>query len=126
MQNVLFRTSEPTSADGKVEFYNISLYFQDVRGQRLSVVQETHGWWNNETAKACFDEDYQPLTEAFVSFGEAVDRYCALRVDRARTGFLHSFSWHPLTGMPDYYSRIEIPMPVRSHLGSWEELSKPA
>lgn len=108
MQNVLFRTNEPIAAAGKVEFYNISLFFQDVDGQRLNVVQETHGWWNTETAKAHFDEDYEPLTETFISFETAVERYCALRVLRARTGFMHSFTWHPLTGLPIQYTRIDV------------------
>jgi hypothetical protein len=108
MQNVLFRTNEPTAAAGKVEFYNISLFFQDVDGQRLNVVQETHGWWNNETAKAYVDEAYVPLTETYTSFEQAVDRYCARRILRARTGFMHSFTWHPLTGLPIQCTRIEV------------------
>ena len=100
MQNVLFKTSEPTAAIGPVEFYNLSLSFQEIQGRRFSVVQEKHGWWCSETGAATFDEDFATPPEVFDSFSEAVDRYCTLRMEHANAGFMHSFSWHCLTGKP--------------------------
>ena len=110
MQNVLFKTSAPTAAEGPVEFYSISITLQDFEGIQASVVQETHGWWSNETGKATFDQDFKSAPEAFVSFGDGVDRYCSLRVSRARAGFIHSFSWPLFDGPPANYKRIEIPV----------------
>jgi hypothetical protein len=98
MQNILFKTSEPTAAKGPVEFYNISLNFQEIQGRRLNVVHEKHGWWSNETGTATFDDGFTSPPEVFDSFSEAVDRYCAIRTSRASEGFMHSFSWHFLTG----------------------------
>jgi hypothetical protein len=107
MQKALFNTSKPFAAEGDVEFYNISIRLEDIEGQRLSVVQEAHGWWNNETGQAVFDVDFASPPETFVSFDEAVDRYCTLRANRARTGFIHSFSWHPITGFRADYRPID-------------------
>ena len=112
MQNVLFKTSEPTTADGMVEFYSVSISLQDITG-KVSAVEEVHGWWNNQTGKVTFDEAFLSETETFASFGEAVERYCVLRIKRARAGFVHSFSWHCFTGAPTNYKRITIPGDAR-------------
>lgn len=111
MQNVLFNTSEPTTAEGLVEFYAVSIALQDDTGQ-VSSVQEVHGWWNNQTGKVTFDEALS-AEQTFESFGEAVEKYCVLRVKRARAGFVHSFSWHCFTGTPSNYKRIELPVDSR-------------
>jgi hypothetical protein len=108
MQNVLFKTSEPTTAEGMVEFFAVSLSLQDISGE-VSVVQEIHGWWDNRTGEVTIDGSLRREPETFDSFSHAVDRYCALRIHRARTGFVHSFTWHCFTGMPSNYKRIEVP-----------------
>jgi hypothetical protein len=111
MQNVLFKTSEPTTAEGMVEFYIISITLQDIKGNgQVSVVQEMHGWWSNEARKATLEPDVTSPPEAFVSFNEAIDRYCSLRINRARAGFVHSFSWDRFLGDPSNYKRIEVPI----------------
>ncbi len=68
-----------------------------------------HGWWSNKTGKVVIDQGFVSEPETFESFTEAVERYCALRLNRATTGFLHSFSWHCFNGAPTNYKRIEIP-----------------
>jgi hypothetical protein len=108
MQNALFKISDPTAADGVVEFYAVSISLQDITGQ-VSSVQEMHGWWNNQTGKVTIDEEFSSEPEAFESFGEAVEKYCSLRISRARSGFVHSFSWHCFAGAPTNYKRIEMP-----------------
>lgn len=110
MQNVLFKISEPTAAQGPVEFFTISISLQDVNGQQVSIVQESHGWWSNETRTATIDSEFRSPAEGYVSFGEAVDRYCSLKINRAKTGFVHSFSWHRFVGLPRNYKRIEVPV----------------
>lgn len=112
MQNVLFKTSEPAAVEGSVEFYAVCIALQDDTGQ-VSSVQEIHGWWNNQTGKVTIDESFSADPQTFESFGEAVERYCVLRVKRARAGFVHSFSWHCFTGAPSNYRRIELPLDSR-------------
>jgi hypothetical protein len=114
MQNVLFKITEPTTAQGSVEFYTISITLQEFEGQQVSVVQEKHGWWNNETRLPSFDQDFWSPAEAFASFNEAVDRYCTLRTNRAKSGFVHSFSWNRFIGTPTQYKQIEIPTRLKS------------
>lgn len=109
MQNVLFKTSEPTTAQEPVEFFAVSISLQDITG-RVSSVQEVHGWWSNQTGNVTIDQELSSEPEEFESFSEAVEKYCALRISRARTGFVHSFSWHCFTGAPSNYKRIEIPL----------------
>ena len=108
MQNVLFKTREPATTEGMVEFYAVSLTLHDFTGQ-LTLVQEIHGWWNPHAGKVTVDQGLRPEPETFPSFSEAVDRYCALRIHRAMTGFVHSFTWHCFSGVPTNYKRIEIP-----------------
>lgn len=106
MQNVLFKISRPAFADGELEFYIVSLSLQGLNG-KIGVVQESHGWWNNGTRKPTLDQEFLSPPESFASFSEAIDRFCALRVHRARAGFVHSFSWDGFVGDPSNYKLID-------------------
>lgn len=121
MQSVLFKTSEPAAAEGMVEFYIVSLGLQDIN-QKVSVVEEIHGWWSNQARKATLDREFASPPEVFGSFGDAIDRYCALRVNRAKAGFVHSFSWDGFVGDPSNYKRIDpsVEPRLRSSNGSGE------
>ncbi len=110
MHSVLFNTNEPTGAKGLVEFYYISLSLQTIEGRRVSFVQETHGWWSNETGEALPDDSFMSPREEFESFEAAVDRFCQHRVNCAKRGFMHSFSWHPITHTPTNYKLVELPV----------------
>jgi hypothetical protein len=110
MHSALFNTNEPTAATGAVEFYYISLKLQTIEGRKVSFVQETHGWWSNETGKALLDDSFMSQPEEFESFEDAVDRFCQLRVNCAKRGFMHSFSWHPVTRTPTNYKLVELPI----------------
>jgi len=109
MHRVLFKTSEPTAAPGKVEFYNISLSLEDIRGRQISFVHETHGFWSNETGKAWLEGGEKLPPEMFESLGEALARFRTLQTHLAWCGFRHSFSWHPKTGFPTNYEPVEVP-----------------
>jgi hypothetical protein len=124
MHSVLFNTNEPTAATRVVEFYYISLSLQIVDGRQLSFAQQTHGWWNNKTGKASLDDSSVSQPEEFESFEDAVDRFCQLRVNCAKRGFMHSFSWHPITHTPTNYKRVELP--IESEYDSPEGSFSPA
>lgn len=108
MQNVLFKTSEPTTAEGMVEFYIVSLSLRNM-DEKVSVVQEMHGWWNNSTRRATLDREFASPPEAFASFSDAIDRYCEMRINRAKAGFVHSFAWDGFLGDPSNYKKIDLP-----------------
>jgi hypothetical protein len=109
MQDVLFQTDKPTSTQGKVEFYDLSLTQEFCDGQPLCMFQETHGWWDNETKRVIVDESKESQCITFKNFIEALDIYHRQRMLRAGSGFRHSFMWNPITGEPAYYSPVEIP-----------------
>ena len=106
MQTFLFNTPEPLMPEGMVEFYIVSLSLDGLNG-KIGIVQEVHGWWNNTTRTATFDQECAPTYETFVSFSDAIDRYCALRNHRANAGFMHSFSWDGFIGNPSNYKPIQ-------------------
>jgi hypothetical protein len=100
MQDVLFQTDKPTAAPGRAEFYDLSMIHIEIAGRRVSFVTEVHGWWDNHTARAVFDEDTTMQTRAFATPGEAFERYCRQRLARIKGGFKHAFMWHPISGAP--------------------------
>lgn len=106
MQTVLFKTSDPVAEGGMVEFYIVSFTLGDFDA-RISVVQETHGWWNGNTREATIEREAAPVSETFKSFSHAIERFCALRINRAKDGFVHSFSWNGFRGIPSNYKRID-------------------
>ena len=110
MHSVLFNTKEPTAATGVMEFYFISLSLQTIKGRKVSFVQEAHGWWSNETGNASLDDSFMSQPEEFEFFEDAVDRFCLLRVNCAKRGFKHSFTWHPITRTPTNYKLVELPI----------------
>lgn len=109
MQNVLFQTDKPTSIQGRVEFYDLCITQERSNGEPLTLVQETHGWWDNDTNRAIIDEGAQSRCAVYKTFVEALEVYHRQRMIRARSGFMHSFVWHPLTGAPVHHSPVEIP-----------------
>jgi hypothetical protein len=121
MQNVLFKTSDPIRADGMVEFYVVFLSLQGDAAQS-SAVQERHGWLNTETGKVTLDPGYSSPPGTFDSFSEAVDRYCALRIERAKAGFVHAFSWDGFVGEPSNHRQIDIETDPRARSSNkWME-----
>jgi|HubBroStandDraft_5_1064220.scaffolds.fasta_scaffold540067_2 hypothetical protein len=116
MQNVLFQTDRPTLTHGRVEFYDLCLIQERSDGQSINLVQETHGWWDNDTNRAILDESVETQCLTYKTFVEALDVYHRQRMLRARSGFKHSFMWHPITGAPAYYSLVEMPGGPR---GEW-------
>lgn len=112
MQNVLFKTNDPANAQGMVEFYIVSLSLREL-DQKISVVEEKHGWWDKSTGRAKLDPAFASAPEIFTSFADAIDRYCELRMNRARAGFVHSFSWDGFVGTPSNYKCIALPDEVR-------------
>jgi len=105
MQNALFQTHEPTATPEQAEFYDLSLSQRDRAGHQLVVVREAHGWWDNETGRAMFEEA-QTQSAMFTSYSEALDVFFRRRLVRIGSGFRHSFRWHPISGVPAYHIQV--------------------
>ncbi len=116
MQNLFFTTRDPWNAEGLVEFYGVSFSLETMQGGRVSVVQEVHGWWNNETAITSYDDSFAAPQETFDSFADAVNRYSKICEERAATGYLHSFAWNRYTGKPMNYKPVVLPAQRKSDL----------
>lgn len=105
MQNVLFKTDDPENAKGIVDFYLVSLTLEGPEGQS-GAVPEVHGWFDPSTRAVTLDREWAPQAETFTSFGDAVDRFCQMRIHRAVAGFVHSFSWLNFVGRPKNHRRV--------------------
>jgi hypothetical protein len=108
MQEVLFQTDTPTSTPGRIEFYDLCLYQIDVDGQRLNLVRESHGWWDNDAARMVLDSAAHAHAEEFESYREALDQYFRRRLAHIRSGFVHSFLWHPISGVPSFHKLLDM------------------
>jgi hypothetical protein len=108
MLDVLFQTNEPTAAPGRVEFYDLHLLREDVNGIWVNIVRERHGWWDNESRGIVVDADSESLEKGFNNYSEALAWYCQRRHQHMNRNFIHSFMWHPITGEPAFYKRVEM------------------
>jgi hypothetical protein len=107
LQEVLFQTEAPTAAGGRVEFYDLCLLHEKHDGRTIALVRESHGWWDNELKSAIFEEEATLLSSTFGHYHDAVDHYWRRRLYHARRDYVHSFMWHPITGVPAFYKRLE-------------------
>lgn len=107
MQDVLFKTDQPTATSGPVEFLELCLLHEDIAGQRQIIIREVRGWWDNETKRAFLDEERRLQSEPIKTYGEALERYCRRRLVHIKGGFTHSFVWHPISGVPAFYRLLD-------------------
>jgi hypothetical protein len=107
MQDVLFRIDTPAATQVPVEYYDLGLYQLDIAGQEINLVRESHGWWDNDAGRAVLDLDPQWQTREFKTYQEAVDQYLVRRLAHLEQGFVHSFTWHPLSGVPSFYRFLD-------------------
>jgi hypothetical protein len=100
IQDVLFQIDAPLATEGLAEYYDLGLYQLQIVGQEINLVRESHGWWSNKARRAVLDLDPQWQTREFKTYREAVDEYCRRRLAHIQNGFVHSFGWHPFSGIP--------------------------
>jgi hypothetical protein len=107
MQDVLFQIDTPMATEEPAEYYDLGLYQLDIAGQEINLVRESHGWWDNQARRVVLDVDPQWQTREFTTYREAVNEYCSRRLAHIQNGFVHSFTWHPLSGMPFSYRVLD-------------------
>jgi hypothetical protein len=109
MHEILFQTPEPTASSDSAEFYDLCIIRQDNAERSSVVVREIHGWWDNEIKRPFFDEpSILELGPYFIEW-KALDAYFQRRRALASSGFAHAFNWHPVSGHPASYRRIDLP-----------------
>lgn len=107
MQEALFQTESPIAAHGRVEFYYLSLLHEQQEGQVTIRVHENHGWWDNDSMSAVYEEQTSYESTAFPHYHDAVEQYWRRRLFHIRREYVHSFMWHPITGVPAFYKRLD-------------------
>lgn len=104
MVETLYKTSTPEV--GKSESYELSLkQLPGVVGPRRSYVKEDHGWWVDRSETFIHHITTLNTAEEGVTYEEAEARYMKARANRAKSGFVHSFS----PAWPGGYQLIDTP-----------------
>jgi len=91
MMETLYKTKAPQPTTWRQEFFELSLGEQTVDGQLGYFVRETHCWWGVASPILRVQYTLSPR-EGFPTLVKALARYQLQRMDRARRGFVHSFS----------------------------------
>jgi hypothetical protein len=119
----LYKTKTPKPAAWRQEFFELTLGEQTVDGQLGYLVRETQCWWDGVTDHILRVQYTLSPREGFASIEEAQARYRLQRIERARRGFVHSFTPRYDSTKKNKYILIEIP---RQHAQEPEPASRMA
>jgi hypothetical protein len=89
MTETLYQTKMPKPTQ---EFFELTMGEQAVEGQLGYFVRETQCWWDGVANRTVRVQYTLSPREGFVTIEEAQARYQRQRIDRARRGFVHSFT----------------------------------
>ena len=92
MIETLYKTKTLQPTPWRQEFFELSLGEQTVDGQVGYFVRETQCWWDGITNQPLRIQYTLSPREGFATREEAEARYQLQRVNRARRGFVHSFT----------------------------------
>jgi len=109
MIETLYKTKTLQPTAWRQEFYELSLGEQTVDGQFGYFVRETQCWWDSATNRTLRVQYTLSPREGFATLEEAQARYELQRMDRARRGFVHSFTPRCDSTKKSKYVLIEIP-----------------
>lgn len=113
MTETLYKIKMPKPTAWPQEFFELTLGEQTVDGQLGYFVRETQCWWDVVADRAVRVQYTLSPRAGFVTIQEAQARYQLQRIDRARRGFVHSFSPRYESTKKHKYVLIEIaPQPV--------------
>jgi hypothetical protein len=92
MIETLYKTKIPQPTAWRQEFFELTLGEQTVDQQLGYFVRETQCWWDGVTDRILRVQYTLSPREGFATIEEAQARYELQRMDRARRGFVHSFT----------------------------------
>jgi hypothetical protein len=112
MLETLYKTKTPKPSSATEQYFELALGEQKVDGQLGYFVRETHCWWTDAARNTVRVQYTLSPRVGFATLEEASARYNAQRMERARRGFVHSFSPRWEVSQRSRYVRIEIPEKV--------------
>ena len=108
MIETLYKTKFLKPTAWRQEFFELTLGEQTVDGQLGYFVRETQCWWDS-VANGILRVQYTlSPREGFATMEQAQARYELQRMDRARRGFVHSFTPRYDSKKKNAYVLIEI------------------
>ncbi|MBZ5683457.1 MAG: hypothetical protein LAP86_00350 [Acidobacteriia bacterium] len=108
MTETLYKTKMPKHAAWGQEFFELTMGEQTVDGQLGYFVRETQCWWDGMANRTVRVQYTLSPREGFVTIEEAHARYHLQRINRARRGFVHSFTPRYESTRKHKYVLIEI------------------
>ncbi len=109
MIETLYKTKVPQTTDWREQFFELSLGEQKVDGQPGYFVRETQCWWDAASQRTVRVQYTLSPREGFLTIEEASACYDLHRMNRARHGFVHSFTPRYDPGKKHRYQLIPIP-----------------
>jgi hypothetical protein len=92
MIETLYKTKIPQPTAGRQECFELTLGEQNVDGQPGYYVRETQCWWDPRMKRMVRVQYTLSPRVGFLTLEQAQARYELQRMNRARVGFVHSFS----------------------------------
>jgi len=108
MIETLYKTKILQPTAWRQEFFELALGEQTVDGQLGYFVRETQCWWDAATNRTLRVQYTLSPRVGFATIEEAQARYQLQRMDRARRGFVHSFTPRYDSTRKNRYVLIEI------------------
>lgn len=113
MIETLYKTKVPQTTDWRDQFFELALGEQTVDRQPGYFVRETQCWWDAAAQRTVRVQYTLSPREGFQTIEEARTCYDVRRMNRARLGFVHSFTPRYDAGKKHKYVRIQIPIEVK-------------
>jgi hypothetical protein len=108
MHEILFQTPDPMATSEQTVFYDLRIVKRHDAGKTSMIVREIRGWWDNEVKRPYFDEPSLLEAGPYLAEWKALIEYFDRRRALAISGFAHAFNWHPVSGQPASYRRIDL------------------
>ena len=121
MIETLYKTKIPQTTDWRDQFFELALGEQTVDGQPGYFVRETQCWWDAAAQRTVRVQYTLSPREGFRTIEEARACYDLHRINRARRGFVHSFTPRYDAAKKHRYMLIRIPGEVSQDLNNSTE-----
>ena len=108
MIETLYKTRIPRTTEGHEHFFELALCEQTVDRRPGYFVRETQCWWDARAQRTVRVQYTLSPRLGFLTIEEARARYELCRMNRARRGFVHSYTPHYEAGKRHRYVFIEV------------------
>ena len=112
MIETLYKTKVPQTTDWREQFFELALGEQSVDGQLGYFVRETQCWWDPSSQRTVRVQYTLSSREGFPTIEEARACFDSRRMNRARGGFVHSFTPRYEASKKHKYVLIQVPAEV--------------